>query len=66
MELLPTRGMGLNAMRELFSKLFLEDLALKAIALFLAIVLVFLVRTELEATTALLVRVQYTPSQGRV
>lgn len=53
-------------MRELFYKLFVEDLLLKAIAMVIAVALVFVVRTELEATTALYARVQYSQPRGRI
>jgi YbbR domain-containing protein len=53
-------------MRELLYKLFVEDLLLKAIALIVAVVLVFVVRTELEASTALYARVQYSQPRGRI
>ncbi len=53
-------------MRELLYKLFIEDLVLKAIALVVAVVLVFVVRTELEASTAIYVKVQYSEPRGRI
>lgn len=53
-------------MRELLYKLFVEDLVLKAIALVIAVALVFVVRTELEASAALYVRVQYRQPRGRI
>lgn len=53
-------------MRELFYKLFVEDFVLKAIAMVIAVALVFVVRTELEATTALYARVQYSQPRGRI
>jgi YbbR domain-containing protein len=53
-------------MRELFYKLFVEDLLLKAIALVVAVALVFVVRTELEASTAIYARVQYAQPRGRI
>jgi len=53
-------------MRELLYKLLVEDLLLKIIALVIAVVLVFVVRTELEASTALYVRVRYIQPRGRI
>jgi YbbR domain-containing protein len=53
-------------MRELFYKLFVEDFLLKAIAMVVAVALVFVVRTELEASTALYARVQYSQPRGRI
>lgn len=53
-------------MRELLYKFFVEDLVLKLIAIVAAVVLVFVVRTELEASTALYVRMQYSQPRGRI
>ena len=53
-------------MREFLYKLLFEDLLLKIIALVVAVALVFIVRTELEASTALLVRVRYGEPRGRL
>lgn len=53
-------------MREFLYKLLFEDLLLKIIALVIAVALVFVVRTELEASTALLVRVRYGEPRGRL
>jgi YbbR domain-containing protein len=53
-------------MRELLYKFFIEDFLLKLIAIVIAVALVFVVRTELEASTAIYVRVQYTQPRGRI
>ncbi len=53
-------------MRELFYKLFVEDLLLKALAMLVAVVLVFVVRTELEASAALYVKARYSQPRGRI
>ena len=53
-------------MREFFYKVFVEDLALKAISLVAALILVFFVRTELEANTTLFVRVTYNEPRDRL
>jgi YbbR domain-containing protein len=54
------------AMREFLYKVFVEDLFLKTISLVVAVVLVFLVRTELEANSTLFVRVTYTEPHDRL
>src|SRR5262245_57330991 len=53
-------------MRELLHKVFAEDVLIKAIAFAVAVVMVFVVRSELEASTALYVRVNYSEPHGRV
>lgn len=53
-------------MREFFYKIFVEDLLLKAISLVVAVTLVFVVRTELEANSTLFVRVTYTEPRDRL
>src|SRR5262245_28672114 len=53
-------------MRELLYKLFIEDVLLKIIALVIAVALVFVVRTELETSTAFYVRVRYSQPRGRI
>lgn len=53
-------------MREFLYKFLFEDLLLKVIALVFAVALVFIVRTELEASTALLLRVRYSEPRGRL
>lgn len=53
-------------MREFLYKTFVEDLFLKVLALVVAAVLVFVVRTELEANTTLYVKVTYDEPHGRL
>ena len=53
-------------MREFIYKIFVEDLFLKSISLVVALTLVFVVRTELEANTTLFVKVTYTEPRDRL
>ena len=53
-------------MRELLYKIFVEDLLLKMVSLLAAVILAFVVRTELEASSTLYVRVNYSEPRGRL
>lgn len=53
-------------MRELLYKVFVEDLLIKLVSLLAAVILAFVVRTELEASATLYVRVNYSEPRGRL
>ncbi|MFO0622578.1 MAG: CdaR family protein [Polyangia bacterium] len=53
-------------MRDFLYRVFIEDFLLKAFALIIAVGLAIFVRTELEQSTTLYVRVQYIEPRGRI